>query len=42
MRIVIVGGGFAGMNLAKSLAGKSGIEAVLIDTNNYNFFPPII
>ena len=42
MRIVIVGGGFAGMNLAKSLAGKSGIEAVLVDTNNYNFFPPLI
>lgn len=42
MRVVIVGGGFAGMNLAKSLAGKSGIEAVLIDTNNYNFFPPLI
>lgn len=42
MKVVIVGGGFAGINLAKSLAGKQGIEVVLVDTNNYNFFPPLI
>lgn len=42
MKVVIVGGGFAGINLAKSLAGKNGVEVVLVDTNNYNFFPPLI
>lgn len=42
MKVVIVGGGFAGINLAKSLAGKPGFEIILVDTNNYNFFPPLI
>ncbi|RQO31375.1 FAD-dependent oxidoreductase [Taibaiella sp. KBW10] len=42
MRVVIVGGGFAGINLAKSLAGKEDMEVVLVDVNNYNFFPPLI
>lgn len=41
-RIVIIGGGFAGMNLAKKLAGAKGMEVVLVDRNNYNFFPPLI
>ncbi|MDT4845255.1 NADH dehydrogenase-like protein [compost metagenome] len=41
-KIVIIGGGFAGMNLAKKLAGVEGIEVVLVDRNNYNFFPPLI
>lgn len=42
MRVIIVGGGFAGINLAKSLIGKEDLEIVLVDTNNYNFFPPLI
>lgn len=42
MKIVIVGGGFAGVNLAKSLAGKPGMEINLVDENNYHFFPPLI
>lgn len=42
MRIIIVGGGFAGLNLAKSLAGKKQIEVILVDQNNYHFFPPLI
>lgn len=41
-KIVIIGGGFAGMNLAKKLAGVESIEIVLVDRNNYNFFPPLI
>jgi NADH dehydrogenase len=40
--IVIVGGGFAGINLAENLANKDGIEVTLIDKNNYNFFPPLL
>ncbi|MEL1245815.1 NAD(P)/FAD-dependent oxidoreductase [Flavobacterium sp. DGU11] len=42
MKIVIVGGGFAGINLAKDLAGNKNFEVTLIDKNNYNFFPPLI
>lgn len=42
MKIVIIGGGFAGINLAKKLSNKPGVEVVLVDTNNYNFFPPLI
>lgn len=42
MKVVVVGGGFAGINIAKSLAGKQGFEVILVDTNNYNFFPPLI
>lgn len=42
MKIVIVGGGFAGINLAKELGNVKGIEVTLVDKNNYNFFPPLI
>ena len=42
MQIVIIGGGFAGINLAKELANESNIEVTLVDKNNYNFFPPLI
>lgn len=41
-KIVIVGGGFAGINLAKSLSNKRQFEVILIDKENYNFFPPLI
>lgn len=42
MKVVIAGGGFAGINLAKKLADSPGIEVVLVDKNNYHFFPPLI
>jgi len=42
MHIVIIGGGFAGINLAKELTDHKGIEVTLVDKNNYNFFPPLI
>lgn len=41
-KIVIVGGGFAGVNLAKKLADHEAFDVVLVDKNNYNFFPPLI
>lgn len=41
-RIVIVGGGFAGLNLAGSLAKNKNFDITLVDKNNYNFFPPLI
>lgn len=39
-RIVIVGGGFAGLTVAKDLA-KSNYQVVLIDKNNYHQFQPL-
>lgn len=42
MRIVIIGGGFAGINLAENLAGNENFTVTLVDKNNYNFFPPLI
>ena len=42
MEIVIIGGGFAGINLAKELLNQKGIHVTLVDKNNYNFFPPLI
>lgn len=39
-RIVIVGGGFAGLKLAKSLR-KSPFQVVLLDKNNYHQFQPL-
>lgn len=41
-KIVIIGGGFAGVNLAKKLANNGAFEIILVDKNNYNFFPPLI
>lgn len=40
--IVIIGGGFAGINLVKQLGGKKGIQVTLVDKNNYNFFTPLL
>lgn len=39
-RVVIIGGGFAGLKLAKSLK-KSDLQIVLIDKNNYHQFQPL-
>ncbi|QBN17638.1 NAD(P)/FAD-dependent oxidoreductase [Flavobacterium nackdongense] len=42
MKIVIIGGGFAGINLAQELLNSKNIEVTLVDKNNYNFFSPLI
>ncbi len=42
MRIVIIGGGFAGINLVKALRKNIEFDITLVDKNNYNFFPPLI
>lgn len=39
-RIVIIGGGFAGLNLIKRL-DKNKFDIILIDRNNYHSFPPL-
>lgn len=40
-RVVIVGGGFGGLKLARKLAGTEW-QVVLVDRNNYHQFPPLI
>ena len=41
-KIVIAGGGFAGMNLALKLARNNNFSITLLDKNNYHFFPPLL
>lgn len=41
-KVVIIGGGFAGLNLAKSLAKSSYYQITVVDQNNYHFFPPLL
>lgn len=41
-KIVIVGGGFAGVEFVKTLGNSEKYDIVLVDVNNYNFFPPLI
>ena len=40
--VVIVGGGFAGLNCARKLAVHSDIRITLIDKNNYQQFQPLL
>lgn len=40
--IVIVGGGFAGLELVKELNRSGKYKITLVDMNNYNFFPPLL
>jgi NADH dehydrogenase len=40
-RVVIVGGGFAGLNAAKGLAGVP-VSVILLDRNNFHLFPPLL
>lgn len=41
-KIVVVGGGFAGLELVKQLGNSDAYHITLVDSNNYNFFPPLI
>ncbi|WP_308167661.1 NAD(P)/FAD-dependent oxidoreductase [Catellatospora tritici] len=42
MRVVVVGGGFAGVACAKRLAGESGVRVELIDRNGFHQFQPLL
>lgn len=41
-RVVIVGGGFAGLEAAKALGGKREVSVTLIDRRNYHLFQPLL
>ena len=40
-RVVIIGGGFAGIALAKKLRNKN-VQVVLLDKHNYHTFQPLL
>ena len=41
-RVVIVGGGFAGLGCAQKLADHDDVHVTLIDRNNYHQFQPLL
>jgi len=41
MKVVIVGGGFAGLRLARKLNNKPGFEVLLVEKFNYHQFQPL-
>jgi len=41
-KVVIVGGGFAGLSLARGLAHERNIEITLLDERNYHLFQPLL
>lgn len=41
-QILVVGGGFAGLNFVEQLYNNKHYEVTLIDKNNYNYFTPLL
>jgi NADH dehydrogenase len=41
-RVVIVGGGFAGLAAARGLAGSDDIDVTLVDKRNFHLFQPLL
>ncbi|MBS1969364.1 MAG: NAD(P)/FAD-dependent oxidoreductase [Bdellovibrionales bacterium] len=40
--VIVVGGGFAGLNTAKKLAAQKGLHVLLIDQRNHHLFQPLL
>ena len=40
--VVIVGGGFAGLNAAKRLGNSKNVNVILVDRRNYHLFQPLL
>jgi NADH:ubiquinone reductase (H+-translocating) len=40
--VVVVGGGFAGLNVAKGLANRPGVHVLLVDQRNHHLFQPLL
>ena len=42
VHVVIVGGGFGGLNAARALDGAPGVRVTLLDRHNYHLFQPLL
>lgn len=42
IQVVVVGGGFAGLRVARDLGGAPGIEVTLFDERNHHLFQPLL
>jgi NADH dehydrogenase len=42
VRVVVVGAGFAGLNLAKGLGREAGVELTVLDRSNHHLFQPLL
>ena len=40
--VVIVGGGFGGLNAARALGGRAGVHVTLVDRRNHHLFQPLL
>lgn len=40
--ILIIGGGFVGLNVAKGLGGVADVEVTLVDRTNHHLFQPLL
>ena len=40
--VLIIGGGFVGLNAAKGLGGVRGVEVTLVDRSNHHLFQPLL
>ena len=41
-RVIIIGGGFAGLKLAEKLSDNKHSEVIVVDRNKYHFFPTLL
>lgn len=41
-KIVVLGGGFAGVNFINQVSNDERFQVTLVDVNNYHFFPPLL
>ncbi|MES3038126.1 MAG: NAD(P)/FAD-dependent oxidoreductase, partial [Bdellovibrionota bacterium] len=41
-QVLIIGGGFAGLNVAKALGNKNQVEVTIVDRRNYHLFQPLL
>jgi NADH dehydrogenase len=41
-RVVVIGGGFAGLNFITHLSKNDHYAIMLVDKNNYNYFTPLV
>ncbi len=42
VKVLIVGGGFAGLNAAKGLGGVQDVEVTIVDKSNHHLFQPLL